>query len=69
MFQPSSSVSVSSKIEWLVTFPMEISVGHFEKLMVKMKQEKQVTFHQIHYEKIGKNYHFQLLYSLSLFRA
>ena len=47
---------------------MEISVGHFEKLMVKMKQEKQVTFHQIHYEKIGKNYDFQLLYSLSLFR-
>ena len=39
----------------LVTFPTDISVGYFEKLMVTMKKEKKVEFAQIFYEKIGKH--------------
>ena len=43
----------SDKLEFLVTFPNDISVGNFENLMVKMKQEKRVVFHTIQYAKIG----------------
>ena len=57
-FQVKNFKIFNTSIEVLVTFPKQISVGNFEKLLVALKQENRVTFHNIFCQKIGKTFNY-----------